>query len=799
MFSALCCSSVIHHHYHHHHHSIPSALCTFTIQSAKLCPNRTKLVLHDYDKRIVLYNVEDQMFPPSSLLDNNDTDNTANNNTSSDSADPQSSSSSSPLNSQNENSSSSSSSNNGGSSNTSKNVAIIVTCKDVNGRETRILGVYWLLRGTHILLVLTTSIQILSVRTVAQSTPATASSVLQSKLVKNISCHIRFHVYSPEHGLLLVALEGDDTGLVPFKVSDLVKLDRFQVISPLSSSSLNSGGGGGGGATLPPLEPPIQEKELFLVTLYRKCWCVHVSIYRREMTIFKMTPENNFVKYRVFNIFSQGISHVTVSDSLLILHNHDEKLSMAYDILANQDAPVSPPMPIGTHHQSQHGDDEDAIEPYSKDWMLINPNYIIDLKHGLIFQLQLDIELMPLSIRNKLDMIKFLSRRTNSKMVLLKRVKSFITDHKESLRSISSIFNLVNRYYENMLFQRKMRRHSSMMMSTATSTTTAAATTTTTTQSLSTPITPLGDSSVTTPTTRRQSRSFFLFTGGDFANSGESPESPSSRHTSPNRNSNLVSQPQQQSTAASSPTTTAAPSSSSIAGVTTTVLPTTSSSDDNNSNNNWESPFGYPVIDQMDMYTYVFSPLDEDCTDGSSFEDGCVTTTELIALVVEYIRSLKVGGIPIQHLLQKFLIDLLVKNNDYHLLHQYIQYKVIDDSIPVAWQILHISNRYAPAYQIALDMMSRLQAYENICEILISRKEVSQALQLMYRHRISNIPYRVIFEIVVSMNDPTLFYNTMETLTKCNVRNRGTSTFTQEDKCEEFIELYNIMFGKSSY
>jgi len=208
------------------------------------------------------------------------------------------------------------------------------------------------------------------------------------------------------------------------------------------------------------------------------------------------------------------------------------------------------------------------------------------------------------------------------------------------------------------------------------------------------------------------------------------------------------------------------------------------------------SSIGYPIVEQMDMYMHVFNPLDEECTGEGSFKDGSVTTTELIALVVEYIRSLRVCGIPIQHLLQKFLIDLLVKNDDYHLLHQYIQYKVIDDTIPVAWQILHISAQYEPAYQIALDMMSRLQAYENICEILISRKEVSQALQLMYRHRISNIPHRVILEIVVAMNDPTLFYNTMEILTKCNIRNRGTSVFTQEDKCEEFVDLYNKMFGR---
>jgi hypothetical protein len=94
-------------------------------------------------------------------------------------------------------------------------------------------------------------------------------------------------------------------------------------------------------------EPDIQEHELFLVTLYGKCWCIYISSARQEMTIYKI-KENSFIKLRVFNLFSQGRFNLNIVDSLIVLHNNEDKFTMAYDIFAKQDAPVSPPMPITT-------------------------------------------------------------------------------------------------------------------------------------------------------------------------------------------------------------------------------------------------------------------------------------------------------------------------------------------------------------------------------------------------------------------------------------------------------------------
>jgi hypothetical protein len=632
-------------------HSISNEMFKYEIKGAKLSPSRGKLVVYNEERHLLVVNIEESV--PNEYKSDG---------------------------------------------------SLFLIRQEAKHIETKILGVYWL-SDSHVLIVLTTSIQLISLRMVQNVN----GNHFQSKLIKQFPIFVRFHVYSPENGVLIVAAHGKGHVLYPFKIFEpspnnhsIVKLNRFDLGIHRD-------------------EPEVNENEIYVARLYEACFCLYVSNSRQEMVCFEMTPENIFVRSRTFNLFSQGVLNVSFIDSLIILHNSDDKLSMAYDLGAKQDTPVSPPMPMIAGSKNQ------SIQLYSPKWMMATPNFIIDTANGLAFELCISIERMPISIRSKIDLVKFLFRRKNSKAVLLQKIKSLIVERKESLRVISSIFFLVNKNYS--MHMAKIEAEKQKLLQ---------------------------------PKNENQQRNIFSSMLAPLT-------ADTSSHTSPIHNKN-------------------AGSIFSESGI-------SSPREENLSSN----CMGYSIIDQGDMYSHVLNALDEDSSVVSNEESGPsgITTTELIVLLVEYIRSLKYFKIPVQHLLQKFLIELLVKSKDYPLLHQYVQYKVIEDSIPTAWQILHMSSEYEPAYQIALDMMDRLEAYENMCEILISRKEISQALQIMYRHRISNIPYKVIFEHVVALNDKTLFYNTMEILIKCNIRNRGTSSFTKEDKVEQFLELYNRMFGKS--
>ena len=71
------------------------------------------------------------------------------------------------------------------------------------------------------------------------------------------------------------------------------------------------------------------------------------------------------------------------------------------------------------------------------------------------------------------------------------------------------------------------------------------------------------------------------------------------------------------------------------------------------------------------------------------------------------------------------VINLLIHNNRFYQLHQFLQYHVIADSVPVACQLLSLEQRYPPAGQLALDMLKRLNSVPgSIIEVLLLRQQV---------------------------------------------------------------------------
>lgn len=100
-----------------------------------------------------------------------------------------------------------------------------------------------------------------------------------------------------------------------------------------------------------------------------------------------------------------------------------------------------------------------------------------------------------------------------------------------------------------------------------------------------------------------------------------------------------------------------------------------------------------------------------------------------VAVLVEYIRSLTHYKIEVLYFLYEMIINSLVRNNHFYQLHQFLQYHVIADSHPVAYQLLSIEQRYEPAGQLALDMLKRLNIQpSHMIEILLLRKQVSPGI-----------------------------------------------------------------------
>eukprot|EP00002_Diphylleia_rotans_P035871 TRINITY_DN7867_c0_g1_i6.p1 TRINITY_DN7867_c0_g1~~TRINITY_DN7867_c0_g1_i6.p1 ORF type:complete len:121 (-),score=4.84 TRINITY_DN7867_c0_g1_i6:79-441(-) len=108
----------------------------------------------------------------------------------------------------------------------------------------------------------------------------------------------------------------------------------------------------------------------------------------------------------------------------------------------------------------------------------------------------------------------------------------------------------------------------------------------------------------------------------------------------------------------------------------------------------------------------------------------------LMAVCVEYIRSLMGHGLKVQHHVYQFLIELLVQNKAFYQLYQFLQYHVITDSLPVACQLLSLESKYRPAAQVR-DFYERTPFYSIIHLILLD--DVCILLTLHSRTKVSVI------------------------------------------------------------
>uniref|UniRef100_A0A8C8H4E7 Mic1 domain-containing protein n=1 Tax=Oncorhynchus tshawytscha TaxID=74940 RepID=A0A8C8H4E7_ONCTS len=183
------------------------------------------------------------------------------------------------------------------------------------------------------------------------------------------------------------------------------------------------------------------------------------------------------------------------------------------------------------------------------------------------------------------------------------------------------------------------------------------------------------------------------------------------------------------------------------------------------------------VIDQSDMYTHVLSSFSEKKDTSHKF---------IIAVLMEYIRSLNQVQITVQHYLYELVIKMLVQHNLFYMLHQFLQYHVLSDSKPlVNQQLLH----------------TRLStANDEIVEVLLSRQQVLGALRFIRSvggH--GNISARKFLDAARQTADQMLFYTIFRFFEQRNLRLRGNPSFNPGEHCEEHVVYFKEVFGEQAF
>lgn len=194
------------------------------------------------------------------------------------------------------------------------------------------------------------------------------------------------------------------------------------------------------------------------------------------------------------------------------------------------------------------------------------------------------------------------------------------------------------------------------------------------------------------------------------------------------------------------------------------------------------------VIDQSDMYTHVFSVFEDNKSIKYKF---------MVAVLIEYIRSLSENNITVQHYLYELIINILVHNNCFYQLHQFLQYHVLQDSKPLACLMLSLESVYPPAHQLALDMLKRLStANEEIIEVLLSKQQLLPALRFIRSVNIVDaVSSRKFLEAAMNTDDAMLFYTVFKFFEQRNVKIRGNPRFQRGEHCEMYVKHFEGLFG----
>ena len=191
---------------------------------------------------------------------------------------------------------------------------------------------------------------------------------------------------------------------------------------------------------------------------------------------------------------------------------------------------------------------------------------------------------------------------------------------------------------------------------------------------------------------------------------------------------------------------------------------------------------------QKDIYTQVFVPFVDRKDMQYKF---------LVAVVVEYIRSLNKLAITVEHFLLELIMNLLIENKCYYQLHQFLQYHVISDSKPLAFLLLSRELVYPPATQLAMDMFKRLSTADSeIIDILLTRGQILTALRFIKStDKVDSVSARQFLEAAANEDDKSLFYTVYTFFVARNMRLRRRPDFPPDEHCLPHEALFKKWFG----
>ena len=193
-------------------------------------------------------------------------------------------------------------------------------------------------------------------------------------------------------------------------------------------------------------------------------------------------------------------------------------------------------------------------------------------------------------------------------------------------------------------------------------------------------------------------------------------------------------------------------------------------------------------ISPSDLHGKVFIPHKE--------SKAC-SLKALSTALSEYIRTLHKHEVKVDSCIYELMISILMEQKNFYQLQQFIQYHVIEDSLPLACLLLSKELAYPASSQLALDMYRRQPKTEDdIIEIMFSKGEILTALRLVRSlGRENAISARSFLEAAANESDKMIFYSVYKYFEERNMRLRNTPDFPPGELCQPFVQLFKEWFS----
>lgn len=235
----------------------------------------------------------------------------------------------------------------------------------------------------------------------------------QLKVIRTFSTPISWFIYSSRSSILVTS-SNSSTSLQFFQFSSgsMIKLNKLEY---------------GDGA----LRKPLLERDACLCELYgHVCFVLMVHDQQTsdppgtQVLVYTLQKDAPPVKSHILQLELTGRFAISVLDSLIIVHHQTSHTSLVFDIkmpgetkekgvIAHKS--VVPPYSIEPVTLGS-----DPYEMYSFNWILFQPNVIIDANSGRLWQLNINLDLICNMISSPALLVDFLLQRKNSQQNLIK-------------------------------------------------------------------------------------------------------------------------------------------------------------------------------------------------------------------------------------------------------------------------------------------------------------------------------------------------------------------------------------------